>query len=110
MATAPPPPRGCSSEVFAIRRCGSFCRRQDCVPGAGRDPLVRKGVADHVYRVEALLDALQLFAQHPAQHDDAGIRMRQVFELMDRDRALPLLRFEVVGLALPLLVAAFDRT
>jgi hypothetical protein len=28
---------------------------------------------------------------------------------MDRDRALPLLRFEIVGLALPLLVAAFEE-
>jgi hypothetical protein len=59
-------------------------------------------------RVEAFLDALQLIAQKPPQHDDAGIRVRQVFERVDRDRALPLLRFEIVGLPLPLLVAAFQ--
>jgi len=52
-----------------------------------------------------LLDALH--AQQPPQHDDAGIRMREVFERVDRDRALPLLRFEIVGLALTLLVVTF---
>ena len=35
--------------------------------------------------------------------------MRQVFERVDGDRALPLLCFEIVGLALPLLVAAFEK-
>jgi len=35
--------------------------------------------------------------------------MCQVFERVDRDRALPLLRLEIVGLALPLLVAAFQE-
>src|SRR5215831_19077411 len=98
-----------SSEVFAVGQCDSLCRRQDCVPGAGRDALVLLGLSDGVDRVEALLDALQLLAQQPPQHDDAGIRMRQVFERVDRDRALPLLRFEIVGLALALLVAAFQE-
>src|SRR5437016_2649280 len=68
------------SEVFAVGQCGSFRRRQDRVPGAGREPLVRRRVADHVDRVEALFDARQLLAQKPPQHDDAGVRMRQVFE------------------------------
>ena len=98
-----------SSEVFAVRQCGSLRRRQDRVPGAGRDPLVRRWVADDVDRVEALLDALQLLAQQPPQHDDAGVRMPEVFERVDRDRTLPLLRFEIIGLALPLLVAAFEE-
>jgi hypothetical protein len=53
-------------------------------------------------------DTLQLLAQQRAQHDNAVIRMREVFERVDRDRALYLLRFEIVGLALPLLVAAFE--
>src|SRR5436305_959126 len=97
------------SEVFAVGQCGGFRRRQNRVPGAGRDPLIRRGVADDVDWVEALLDALQLLAQQPAQHDDAGIGMRQVFERVDRDRALALLRFEIVGLALPLLVAALQE-
>src|SRR5262249_8841486 len=66
-------------------------------------------VADGVDRVEALLEALQLLAQKPPQHDNAGIRMRQGFERVDRDRALSFLRFEIVGLALPLLVAAFEK-
>src|SRR5438477_8344485 len=35
--------------------------------------------------------------------------MRQVFERVDRNRALPLLRFEIVGLPLPPLVAAFQE-
>ncbi|HEY2380017.1 MAG TPA: hypothetical protein VGK48_02435, partial [Terriglobia bacterium] len=29
-----------SLEVLAVWQHGSFYRRQDCVPGAGRDPLV----------------------------------------------------------------------
>ena len=56
-----------------------------------------------------MLGALQLLAQRPPQRDDAGIRMRQVFERVDRDRTLPLLCFEIVGLALPLLVAALQK-
>jgi hypothetical protein len=35
--------------------------------------------------------------------------MRQVFECVDRERAPPLLRFEIVGFALPLLVAACEE-
>jgi hypothetical protein len=92
-----------------VGQCGGFGRRQDRVPGAGRDAFVRRGVAHGVDRVEALLDALQLLAQKPPQHDDPGIGMRQVFERVDRDRALPLLRFEIVGLALSLLVAALQE-
>ena len=61
--------------------------------GVGRDPLIGRRIAHDVDRVEALLDALQLLAQKPPQHDDAGIGMRQIFERVDRDRALACLRF-----------------
>src|SRR5437764_15219324 len=85
-----------SLEVLAVRQHGSFCRRQDRVPGAGRDPRIRRRIAHDVDRVDALLDTVQLLPQKPPQHDDSGIRMRQVFERVDRDRALSLLRFEIV--------------
>jgi hypothetical protein len=47
-------------------------------------------MADHVDWVHVLLDALELLAQQPPQHDDAGIGMPEIFERMARDRTLPL--------------------
>jgi hypothetical protein len=43
--------------------------------------------------------------QHTSQHGDAGVGGAKVFERMHGSRALALLRFAVVGLALALLVA-----
>src|SRR5580704_5706885 len=80
-----------------------------CTPSRQRSSPYGIAAASAGDRVDALLNAVQLLTQQPPQHDDAGIRMCQVFEPMDRNRALPLLRFEIVGLALPLLVAAFQE-
>ena len=66
-------------------------------------------MAHHVDRVETRLDPLDLLAQEPPQHDDAGIGMGEVFQRVHRDRPLPFLCLEVIGLALALLVAARQR-
>src|SRR5437764_865009 len=71
-----------------------------------RDPAVRALVAYDIDRVEPLLDAPDLLAQQVAKHRDAGVAGAEMFERVHRDPALALLRFEIVGLALALLVSA----
>jgi hypothetical protein len=52
------------------------------------------------------VDALDPLPQHVPQHRDAGVGGAEIFERVHRDRALALLRFEIVGFALALLIAA----
>jgi len=62
--------------------------------------LISPGVAHHVYRIEAALHPLDLLAQQVPQHRDSGVGAPEILERVHGDRALTLLRLQIVGLAL----------
>src|SRR5271166_3929927 len=98
------------SNLLALKH-GRLGEWQDGVPRVGRYRSVQPLIPYHVHRIETVAHPLDLLAQCVPQHRNARVGRREVFEGMHRDRALTLLRLEIIGLALTLFVCSRqDRT
>src|ERR1043166_9380046 len=63
------------------------------------------GIPNDPLRISALFDGADRIAENFSEHDDALVGCHQMLEPMDRNRALPFLRFLIVGISLREFVA-----
>ena len=66
--------------------------------------MVGTRVPHHIHRIQSVLNALNLLAQQMPQHRDPGVGGPKILKRVHGNRALALLRLEIVGLALAILV------